>query len=219
MTPEQWAAIEAGTFDDLWIGDYWTIGGVNWRIADFDYFLKSGDKECTKHHVMIVPDTVLYTARMNASNTTDGGYVGSEMYKTNLAQAKTTINNAFGASHILSHREYLTNAVSGGKPSAGSWYNSTVELMSEQMVYGGKVFAPTSDGSTVPYVYTVAKSQFNLFRLRHDMTIAKGTDRAWWWLRDVVSGAYFANVNNNGGASNNSASNSGSGVRPAFPIA
>jgi hypothetical protein len=30
-----------------------------------------------------------------------------------------------------------------------SWYDSEVELMTEQNVYGGKVFAHVSDGSTV----------------------------------------------------------------------
>ena len=33
VTTAQYAAIKAGTFDDLYIGDYWTIGGVNYRIA------------------------------------------------------------------------------------------------------------------------------------------------------------------------------------------
>ena len=36
-----------------------------------------------------------------------------------------------------------------------------------------------------------------------------------WWLRSVVSGSNFANVNNNGNANNNNASNS-NGVRPDF---
>jgi len=36
-----------------------------------------------------------------------------------------------------------------------------------------------------------------------------------WWLRDVVSGANFANVNWNGNADCNNASNS-NGVRPDF---
>ena len=42
-------------------------------------------------------------------------------------------------------------------------------------------------------------------------------ERANWWLRDVVSGANFANVNNNGNANYNSASNS-NGIRPDFDI-
>ena len=41
-------------------------------------------------------------------------------------------------------------------------------------------------------------------------------DRANWWLRDVVSTANFANVNNNGNANYNGASNANIGVRPDF---
>ena len=36
VTAEQAAAIADGSFEDLFIGDYWTMGGVNYRIADFD---------------------------------------------------------------------------------------------------------------------------------------------------------------------------------------
>ena len=38
VTAAQYAEIAAGTFKDLYIGDYWTIGGVNYRIAAFDYY-------------------------------------------------------------------------------------------------------------------------------------------------------------------------------------
>ena len=213
LTSAQKAAIEAGTFEDLYIGDYWTIGNVNYRIAAFDYWLRCGDTECTKHHVVIVPDTNLYTAKMNDSNITTGGYVGSKMYTDNLATAKTTIKNAFGAANILSHREYLVNAVANGKPSAGAWYDSDIELMNERMVYGCPVFEPACDGSTVPYLYTIDKSQLPLFALDP----SRICNRANWWLRDVVSSANFAGVSYNGTASTNSASAS-FGVRPAFAI-
>ena len=220
VTSDQYAAIHAGTFDGLWIGDYWVINSVIWRIADFDYWLHSGDTECTVHHAVIVPDQTLYNAKMNDSNVTTGGYVGSKMYTDNLAQAKTAVNNAFGATHILSHRAYLSNAVTDGRPSGGAWCDSTVDLMTEQMVYGGKALGPTSDGTTVPAVYTVEKSQLALFRLCHEKTIATaladGT-RNWWWLRDVVSAADFAGVGNGGHCSTHYASNSG-GVRPAFAL-
>ena len=58
LTAAQSAAIRAGTFDDMWIGDCWVIGGVTYRIADFDYYLRSGDTECKTHHVVVVPDTM-----------------------------------------------------------------------------------------------------------------------------------------------------------------
>ena len=222
VTTAQYAAIKAGTFDDLYIGDYWTIGGVNYRIAAFDYYLNSGDTSCTTHHVVIVPDTCLYNAQMHntssggyeggAANTTTGGYVGSDMYKSNLEQAKTTIKSAFSG-HVLKHRIYLTNAVANGRASGGAWCDSEVDLMCEQMVYGSGIFSPVSDGSNVPANYRVEKSQLPLFQ--HEPS--RICNRAIWWLRDVITASCFALVDDYGSASYTYASNS-YGVRPAFCI-
>ena len=222
VTTAQYAAIKAGTFDDLYIGDYWTIGGVNYRIAAFDYYLNSGDTSCTTHHVVIVPDTCLYNAQMHntssggyeggAANTTAGGYVGSDMYKSNLEQAKTTIKSAFSG-HVLKHRIYLTNAVANGRASGGAWCDSEVDLMCEQMVYGSGIFSPVSDGSNVPANYRVEKSQLPLFQ--HEPS--RICNRATWWLRDVITASHFAIVHNYGRADYGDASNS-LGVRPAFCI-
>lgn len=213
VTAAQWAAIAAGTFDDMYIGDYWTISGVTYCIAAFDYYYRTGDTSCETHHVTLVPDGNMYTHCMNDTNITTGAYVGSKMYTEGLDQAKTTINAAFGSAHILSHRQYLQNAVTNGYPSGGSWYDSTVELMTEQNVYGGKVFSTANNGSTIPNLYTVDKSQYPLFAHRPDMI----SNRSWFWLRDVVSAARFALVDAGGRASCGSAS-SANGVRPAFSI-
>lgn len=222
VTTAQYAAIKAGTFDDLYIGDYWTIGGVNYRIAAFDYYLNSGDTNCTTHHVVIVPDTCLYNAQMHntssggyeggAANTTAGGYVGSDMYKSNLEQAKTTIKSAFSG-HVLKHRLYLTNAVANGRASGVAWCDSEVDLMCEQMVYGSGIFSPVSDGSNVPANYRVEKSQLPLFQ--HEPS--RICNRATWWLRDVITASHFAVVDGDGLADYYDASNS-VGVRPAFCI-
>lgn len=213
VTSAQWAAIQAGTFDDMYIGDYWVIGGVTYRIAAFDYYLRAGDTDMTTHHVTLVPDVPMYTHVMNDTNVTTGGYVGSKMYTSGLTQAKNTINTAFGSTHVLTHRQYLSNAVTNGRPSGSSWYDSTVELMTEQNVYGGKIFGAGNDGSSVPALYTVDKTQYPLFAFRPDLI----SNRQTFWLRDVVSAAYFALVNANGFAAYNYASNV-RGVRPAFSI-
>lgn len=213
VTATQWAAIADGSFTDLYIGDYWIIDGVNWRIAAFDYYYKTGDTSCTTHHVVIVPDTALYSHVMNDTPTATGGYIGSKMYTEGLAEAKTKINSAFGSNHILSHRQLLINAVTNGKPSGGSWYDSTAELMTEQNVYGGKIFGVGNDGSTTPYLYTVDKSQFPLFAHNPSMI----SNRQYSWLRDVVSANGFALVHSIGNADSNNASGV-YGVRPAFSI-
>lgn len=212
VTAAQYAAISAGTFEDLYIGDYWVINGVNWRIAAFDYYLNCGDTNCTKHHVVIVPDTCLYNHVMNDTNITTGGYVGSKMYTEGLEQAKTTIKAAFSG-HVISHRVYLTNAVTDGHPSAGAWCDSEVDLMNEQMVYGGAIFMPIANGSTVYTNYRVEKSQLPLFA--HEPS--RICNRNNWWLRDVVSASYFAYVYYYGYAYYRNASAS-YGVRPAFCI-
>lgn len=222
VTTAQYASIKAGTFDDLYIGDYWTIGGVNYRIAAFDYYLNSGDTSCTTHHVVIVPDTCLYNAQMHntssggwesgAANTTAGGYVGSDMYKSNLEQAKTTIKSAFSG-HVLKHRIYLTNAVANGRASGGAWCDSEVDLMCEQMAYGSGIFSPVSDGSNVPANYRDEKSQLPLFQ--HEPS--RICNRNNWWLRDVITDSHFAIVLYYGYAGCSLASNS-TGVRPAFCI-
>lgn len=213
--------IAAGTFDDIFIGDY-IIGktsGRKYLVADINYRLHMGDTECTKPHVLMIPERIMGTAQMNASNITDGAYIGSAMYKTNLAQFKTVIKNDFETSHILKHRNHLQNAVTNGYESGGTWYDSEVDLMNETMVYGSNIFKNCLNGSNIPNNYTIDKSQLSLFRLRHDLTVALNDSggRQWYWLRDVVSSAHFANVCSYGGAYCGGASGSG-GVRPAFLI-
>lgn len=215
-TEAEYAAIDAGTFDDMYIGDYWDKGGINYRIAAFNYFLHTGDTECTTNHVVIVPDTSLYDAKMNSANTTAGGYVGSEMYKTNLANAKTTIKSAF-SEHVLKHRIYLVNAAANGAPSSSTWADSEVDLMTERMVYGCPIFSPMGDGKKDPWSsmnnYTTEKSQLPLFW--HDQS--RICNRNNWWLRDVVTGAFFSCVYGDGIAAYDNVS-SAYGVRPYFCI-
>lgn len=210
VTAEQYAAISSGKFTDLYIGDYWVINGVTYRIAAFDYYYNCGDTNFTKHHVVIVPDTSLYKAQMNTSNVTTGGYTGSAMYKSNLAQAKTTIKAAFGSAHVLTKRELLTNAVNGNTPSGWAWFDSDVELMNEVQAYGSVAWG-AHDGNG----YNVASGdgQFPLFMF--DRT--KLHNREDYWLRDVSSATAFSFVGSGGYAGSFDASYS-FGVRPAFCI-
>lgn len=213
VSADQWAEIKAGRFRGLPIGGYWVINGTTYRIAAFNYLKRCGDTEITNPHVVMVPDTNMYSAKMNDTNITTGGYQGSAMRTTNLATAKTTIKNAFGSNHVLTYRGYLTNAVSNGRPSGGAWFDCDVELMNEQMVYGGSIFGPTSDGSNVPNMYRIEKSQLPLFAFRPDLI----SNRQWFWLRDVVSASAFALVDGRGDAGYYGASGD-SGVRPFFLI-
>lgn len=213
LTAVQKAAIKAGSFKGMFLGDYWSIGGRIWRIVDMDYWYNCGDTAFTSHHLVIMPDEALYNAQMNTTNVTTGGYVGSEMYKTNMANAKTIVNAAFQGS-VLTHREHLCNAVANGKQSGGAWFDSSIELPSEIMMYGHIHFGNASDGNTIPNIYTPSKTQLALFMVCPRFI----TDRSHvQWLRDVVSSASFALVNGIGDTAYNNASYS-LGVRPVFPV-
>jgi hypothetical protein len=134
------------------------------------------------------------------------------MYTENLETAKTTISSAFG-DLLLTHREYLVNAVTDGHPSAGAWFDSSVEIPNEIMVYGLCIYTPAGNGTAVYTRYTIDKQQLSLFRLNPSAT----NNRQTFWLRDVVSSSLFAGVNGNGAANSPAASDT-RGVRPVFAI-
>ena len=213
--------IAAGTFDDIFIGDY-IIGKVSKRkylVADINYRLNMGDTECTTPHILMVPEKIMGTAKMNDTNITTEAYVGSKMYTEYLAPFKAVIQNDFETSHIVQHRNLFANAVTNGYESAGGWFDSTIELMNEIMVYGSNIFHNIQNGANLAYNYTMDKQQLSLFRLKPALTVARNDagERYWYWLRDVVSASNFADVGSDGGAYSGNASYAG-GVRPAFLI-
>ena len=213
--------IAAGTFDDIFIGDF-IVGKVSNRkyiVADLNYRLHCGDTECTTPHILMVPERIMGTAKMNDTNITTGAYVGSKMYTEYLTPFKTIIQNDFENAHILAHKNLFANAVTNGYESAGGWFDSSIELMNETMVYGCNIFKNITNDTNIPYNYTIDKSQLSLFRLKPEAIVALNDagQRYWYWLRDVVSSSDFAYVHDYGYATHGNAS-SASGVRPAFLI-
>ena len=215
------ANIANGTFKDIFPGDYImkqvTISGkaytVNWVIADCDYWISKGNVHpgMTTHHVAIVPRNSIFDARMNSTNTTEGGYAGSEMYKKIIPACATGIVNAFGSDHILTFSDIITNSVdtshaSSGIPQftgtpgwPGQWVSAQCNLMSEKMVYG----APICSAGAADNV--IVTRQMSAFRLSEGLI---NYGRHWWWLRDVVSSAVFAIVDGGGHADASVASTS-----------
>lgn len=209
------------TFDDIFIGDY-IIGKVSKRkylVADINYRLHCGDTECKTPHILMIPERILGTAKMNDTNITTGAYIGSKMYTEYLAPFKTVIQNDFEVGHILQHKNYFANAVTNGYESTGAWVDSTIELMNEIMVYGSNIFHNITNGTNIPTNHTIDKAQLSLFKLDKSKIIALNDagERYWYWLRDVVSSSNFAFVSGFGNANYGGAS-SASGVRPAFLI-
>jgi hypothetical protein len=194
-TDAQKQAIANGTFEGLNIGDYWTINNINWRIADFDYYYNVGDenKAFTKHHVIIIPDTILYDWQMNGSASVSGCYTGSGLYR-NISQAISAFVSAFGDSFIATHRGLYANTFTDGVPSNYAWVNMRVELMSEEQLYGHSVWGSCNQNG---YDVGTQKTQFRLFAL--DQT--KINIRHKYWLTNVKSTTQFAGIDENGSPS------------------
>ena len=220
------ANIANGTFRDIFPGDYITkqvtISGtaytVNWVVADCDYWINKGDQGngMTTHHVAIVPQVPILSANMNATNTTEGGYAGSRMYRETIPACATGIVNAFGSSHILTFRDCATNNMNASATSPGlsgwftgvaqgvAWADMRCNLMSEGMVYGNSIWSSSGDDNCI------GLRQMSAFRLSERLI---NYNRQWWWLRNVVSSAHFALVYGLGFAYAHTASSS-RGVRP-----
>lgn len=207
FTSDQADAIAAGTFDGLYIGDYWTIGSKVYRVAGFDIFLGMGSPTAfSAHHAVIVPDASLISAPMNPTDTTEGGYAGSDVFTNVLAQANDMVESAFGEAHVLSHPEVLSTSVSSsGVPTAWAWSQIKCNLLSEGQTFGRSISAPNRFNVGIDY------SLFPLFSVAPQFLIAGAN----YWLKDIVSTTSFAMVSYTG-AANGAAASASQGIRPYF---
>ena len=160
-----------------------------------------------------MPDTVLYNAQMNETDTTAGAYAGSLMRTQNLNNARTIAQNAFG-SHLANHRILLANSVDTSGPSSWSWYDSDgVELPNEVQIYGTRVWGSTLKGFDV----ATQKQQFPLMALAPQFVNIRET----YWLQDVSSisvSSYFAIVSYDGLADPYYSASYSFGVRPSVTL-
>lgn len=229
VTSAQYDVIDAGTFDDIFIGDYWTINGINWRVAALDYWFGFGKADsqgtritvCTTHHVAIVPDTCIVTdVQMNSTNVVTGAYMGSNYYtgtnnNTGRNDAGDIIRAAFGNNHLLAYPIVLHANVSSQVAIFPSYFldAAPAESMNEIMVYGCKVYGNQRAGTAQMDNSAITYGQLPLFRYNRSHIIA---DKSWW-LRDVANSTGFCSVDLTGTTNYNNASDK-IGIRPAFAI-
>ena len=229
------AMIADGSFSDIYIGDYFTLSGsiknvpcfveqtgddgakslvestqtvtynTKFRIAGLDTYLNTGDTAFVQHHAVIVPDGVIGNNRMNGTNTTTGGYVGSFMFASVLPVYNTHFSAKLN-NHLLSHREILSNSVSGGASNNWEWKDVKMALASEPELVGTTVKSMPSDVG-------INYNQFPLFKIVPKYIV----NRNQYWTKVVATSTQFVSIYNNGMLSFNSSSLNG-GVRPCFCI-
>lgn len=213
ITNSQKAAIRDGSFDELFVGDYWLMGGHKWRIVDINYWKATGDNTRMLYspHLVIMPDTSLYEAKMSnsTSNAMANGFIGTDMYKTNLGSAKSMVSNLFG-DMLITRRQLLTNEYNTHMDIMSyNWYDTTIEIPDEIMMIGR--YSVTHDLARIDGTH--GRGQLALFRLAPEFLVTTS-----YWLRDITGLNYAVKMfGSNGYISADKCDNLG-GVRPAFAI-
>lgn len=218
--------IADGSFDDLFVGDYFTITitsnygteNVDVVLAGFDVYLGSFDEWIEYHHAVCVTRGKLHTNhKMNATHTTDGAYEGSEMCRVVLPAYATAFNSALNG-HVKTVCDSVTCSMDSTKINSSEssltgasedWesYDLQLSLLTERELFGSPVYSSSA------YDVGYETSQLPLFRL-NPASKAVGD---WYWLKDVASAQYFCNCGGDGSASYSSAGIA-YGVRPRFLI-
>lgn len=199
ITEEQLEVIRDGSFADLYVGDYWEINGVKYRIADINYWKNVGypeSEKVQKPHILIVPDTILGSGQMNTGNSTSGGYRSSAMKSTKLNQIADALPDTF-KDMLISHRIF----------SDGSWIATSVDLMNEVMVHGTYICADNNNKQTSD------AQQLVLFRLAPELK-AIGVN---YWLRNAAGSQTYTLISQYGDASSDMATST-YGIRPVFAV-
>ena len=197
ITAEQLTAIRDGSFEDLYVGDYWEKDNVRYRIADINYWKGVGYQESVqKNHILIVPDTILGSGQMYTSNSTSGGYRNSAMKNARLNQIANSLPDAF-KNILISHRMF----------SDGTWFTTSVDLMNEVMVHGTYICADNNNRQTSD------TQQLSLFRLCPELkSIGQN-----YWLRNVAGSQTYTLISQYGDASSDMATST-YGIRPVFAV-
>ena len=220
-------------------GQYQTTGSQYVTIAGLDTMMYNGDQgnSVNYHHAVMVAGQGFGgtqhfgRSRMNATNTTEGGYKASEMNTLVLGEVTSTGSTAEGAtinqqlyaefgSHLKTTSEMVTNSINAtgynrfgsatGCSNGWEWISAQAILMSEIEVYGSIVW------SSAGYDTGNANRQLPLFAFSKQ---AQSNRTAYWWLKDIASATNFCIAIGSGIANNYNASYAYSYVRPRFIIA
>ena len=174
FTAEQKAAIADGSFNDLYVGDYWTFDETVWRIIDIDTFFKFGAPATNVHHVVIMPDTSLTSSAWGSGNFTE-----STIATTVIPQLVSDFENTVGT--------YLINQAYKNMGSSTDWvqYKMMVPCLSNIFGHCELRESPISTNS-----HPFMQSQFALFRYMRNFI--KQQDNVNVWTTD-----YSSNLNAN----------------------
>ena len=173
-TAEQKAAIATGTFDDIYVGDYWEISGIKYYIVDIDYYMGFGSPQATEHHVIIFPDDVL----SEQGYTPDTYYYGdSNLHTIYLPAIATDLETKFG--------NFLINQSVILHQTGGTTFRTQTKciLPTMQQLQGYSLRIPNN-------LIEFQSPQFSYFR--YSPILKQASQR--YWLRDTDGNGVYGFV-------------------------
>ena len=191
---------------------------VNMMIADFDYYYNVGDQTASLvnyHHIVLVPQTKMSVdAPMNPTRIVSGGYYGSEMHQTTLPCYYQFLKTGIPQDYLKTWRDRLSSGVNTnyasmaganlkGAVSANTWQTTSIRLMSEEMLFGGRIFSSSA------LDVGCANRQLSVFKFISPVKYGRDA----FWTSAVASSERFSYITN-AGLSHYQNADSPSGVRP-----
>lgn len=222
VNDEQWKSISNGTFNDIWLGDYWTINDVNWRVADINLFNPGSNGTNTsglkEDHLVIVPDSCLvHPCVYNATSTVTGGYYGSVLRTSHIQTAlNNKIHPSFGIEHVWPVKLSISNTVSDGCVSGTALVEDSAYALDSVFVFGDLFPDNTVRNSILDKnIYKAVRRQFSLFK--HGPTKYIYTTQSYW-LQDIWGAGSAMAVRNYQTTEAVSTNGADIGLRPFFCI-
>ena len=224
ISPDQHKAITSGTFEGLWLGDYWFNNNMAWRIVDFNYW--NVNNALPTPHIVVMPDRPLYRQQMyDTTASSTNSFWGSKVWQ-NINGCDDYVIRVFDSNTIRLHVDSYQSQMNEG----GGFVSPTIKSKSidprvkyiipnEIMIYGARVAATSGIGSDG--LHEVSSRQLQLFAMGWNPGDSD------FWLRDQTYintySVYGAEASNIGGASTvrfsgDGVQNETHGVRPVFAI-
>lgn len=241
-------------FEDIYVGDYIKMsrpisayertgvyqatGSQYVTIAGLDTMWGNGDSTAVDyHHAVMVPGQGFGgtqhfgRSRMNSSNSTEGGYKGSEMNTATIGAVASSGDTSATASinaqlyaefgnHLKTTRELVSNSINatgynrfgspGGCSNSWEWISAQAILMSEIEAYGSTVWGSSG--------YDIGNANRQLPLLAFSKQ-AQNNRSAYYWLKGIASAARFCRASYYGYSDYGSASLADTLVRPRFILA
>lgn len=123
-TASQKEEVSNGTFNDMWLGDYWNVGGNKWYICGFNIM---GSPTYSENHIVIMGDdlaqNIKWDSTQSGSNMGKIAYTQSTIYKVDLPNyVSNSIPSTF-KSNLYEREEYLVTAKDATtfKTTSSSW--------------------------------------------------------------------------------------------------